>query len=710
MLQRAPVTIRRDIAAPMAAPRAESWMHHRRSGLGAVDTSPPLDSNGIAVISQNRRRVSLRWLVGSVLTALSGATLIGGAIVIALQGEIVQVERPQRAPAVPDAGERPKSAANRADRLVQREVVGNLVRQEFKAPITVRAGDREVIRTRGFVRVNAPLSLTAGRHARSIPPFNPLNLFADTDVAAASTREAAVDVSDADVSIVKRDLAGQFFLPDAPALNADEALTQVNAEERLMSDFSARSALPQAGRMMLFRSLRQDQPAAGPMAYASLAEAPFSEIDVRVVPENVTLLPKGPTAAAAPNGTEERLAGMPGDVVLTVLTGQGATPEDARAIIAALSLTAKDKLREGQSLAILPITAGDEGTAATGGQATGRQATGGQAAGRQATGGQETSGREVIGRAVLRDGTTIRAIAALTDDNRYVPVFLPEEDHGGPYTRPEETSAEADSGPGAPLYDSLHETAARYDVPEALVKEIIPLFAADTDFQRRVSVGESLELLYTDDEGDKPELLYAALSVDGETRRLYRFQPPGDGAAGFYDTDGRSLQKFLIRKPITEGRMTSGFGMRYHPVLSYSKMHTGVDWAEKIGTPILAAGDGTVIKAQWDSGYGRRIEIQHANGYVSTYSHQSRFARGIAPGVRVRQGQVIGYLGNTGLSTGPHLHYEVMVNGRFVDPMKIKLPRSSELAGRELAEFSLQRDQVKELLAKSQPSGMAAVP
>jgi murein DD-endopeptidase MepM/ murein hydrolase activator NlpD len=130
-------------------------------------------------------------------------------------------------------------------------------------------------------------------------------------------------------------------------------------------------------------------------------------------------------------------------------------------------------------------------------------------------------------------------------------------------------------------------------------------------------------------------------------------------------------------------------------------MHTGVDWSNRIGTPIFAAGNGTVIKAEWDSGYGRRVELQHTNGYVTAYSHQSRFAPGIRPGARVRQGQVIGYVGNTGLSTGPHLHYEVVVNGRFVDPMRIRLPRGRELDGRQLAEFKRQREQTDALLSRA---------
>ncbi len=136
------------------------------------------------------------------------------------------------------------------------------------------------------------------------------------------------------------------------------------------------------------------------------------------------------------------------------------------------------------------------------------------------------------------------------------------------------------------------------------------------------------------------------------------------------------------------------------------KMHTGVDWANKVGTPILAAGNGVIRKAAWDSGYGRRVEIEHANGYITTYSHMSAFGRGIEDGVRVRQGQIIGYLGTSGLSTGPHLHYEVIVNDNFLDPMAIKLPRGKELDGQELADFNAEKERIDQLLAKSQGGGV----
>ncbi|MFT0891754.1 M23 family metallopeptidase [Pseudochelatococcus sp. G4_1912] len=685
MLQRTPVAIRADVAT-----RHPAILTYRRTGVEGYD-APPLDPNGIAILNQDRRRVSLRWLIGSVLTALSGAALIGGAIIISLQGEIVQVQRPQRAVTGTDSGS--QASVRKSDRLVRRELAGSAARQTFKAPMSLRAGNREVIKTRDFVRVSAPLSLTAGTYARAIPPFNPLNLFADSDNAAANARDSIPDVTDADVSVVKHELAGMTFSPDETALNDEEARMQVIAEERSTRGFGGRTPLPDAARNMLFQSLRQNQAISSsvPMAYANLTEMPFGDIDVRVIPENVTLLPKQ-TPQTTQQGEEgdqfvaleEHVVGRAGDLVLKLIVDEGTSPGVARAILNALQLYDHDKLKDGQSLAILPtIVSADTGNA-----------------------GANHPEKQVIGRVILRENETIQAIAAITDDGRYVPVFLPQEELMSTSAHDDTNQLEPENGPGTQLYESLHETAARYEVPIEIVRELIPLFASDVDLQRRVASGESLELLYTNvEDNGTPELLYAALTVEGETKRLYRFQAPTNGEISFYDPDGRSLQKFLIRKPITEGRLTSSFGMRYHPIMRYAKMHTGIDWANRVGTPILAAGDGVLAKAGWHAGYGKRVEIQHANGYVSTYSHMSNFARGIKAGDRVKQGQVIGYLGSTGLSTGPHLHYEVMVNGRFVDPMKIKLPRSNELDGADLAEFGHQRDQVKDLLVKAQMPG-----
>jgi murein DD-endopeptidase MepM/ murein hydrolase activator NlpD len=190
------------------------------------------------------------------------------------------------------------------------------------------------------------------------------------------------------------------------------------------------------------------------------------------------------------------------------------------------------------------------------------------------------------------------------------------------------------------------------------------------------------------------------LTVGGEVKKYYRYVSPDDGIVDYYDETGKSAKKFLVRKPVNDGIMRSGFGSRRHPILGYTKMHTGVDWAAPMGTPIYASGNGTIEKAGWESGYGKYIRIKHNYGYETAYGHMTAFARGMEPGVKVRQGQLIGYVGSTGQSTGPHVHYEILVNGRFVDPMRIKLPRGRVLEGPVLASFERERDKVDGMMTQ----------
>ena len=216
---------------------------------------------------------------------------------------------------------------------------------------------------------------------------------------------------------------------------------------------------------------------------------------------------------------------------------------------------------------------------------------------------------------------------------------------------------------------------------------MIRVYSYDVDFQRKAQPGDSFEVLYAgEDESrrsdSKPMCSIASLTVGGETKKFYRYQTADDSVVDYYDETGKSAKKFLVRKPVADGIMRSGFGARNHPILGYTKMHTGVDWAAPMGTPIFASGNGAIEKVGWEAGYGKYIRIRHANGYETAYGHMTAFARGMEPGKRVRQGQVIGFVGSTGLSTGAHVHYEILVNGRFVDPMRIKLPRGRALEGR----------------------------
>jgi murein DD-endopeptidase MepM/ murein hydrolase activator NlpD len=241
--------------------------------------------------------------------------------------------------------------------------------------------------------------------------------------------------------------------------------------------------------------------------------------------------------------------------------------------------------------------------------------------------------------------------------------------------------------------DSLYVSAERAAVPNDVTIGLIKLFSWDVDFQRDVRRGDRFEALFEevsleDGSGSSRggDLLYAALSIGGRLLEGYRFEPE-DGQVEYFDRNGRSLRKFLMRTPVDGARLSSRFGMRKHPILGYTRMHQGVDFAAPTGTPVYAAGDGKVVIAKRNGGYGRYVRVRHNGEYSTAYAHLSRFAKGIAPGRRVKQGQVIGYVGTSGRSTGPHLHYEVLRDGTQINPLQVKQPANQQLAGAILERF-----------------------
>ncbi len=647
-----------------------------------IGLEPPIDTSGRDHPLVDKRGISLRWLAASALVGSVGAALIASALYISSDGTSGEADTPERVvSALPDTS--PATASGRkGDKLVAQATLPT-AKQVVRAPMSVRIGDKETIKVRPFVRLATNLSLTTGVYATDIPPFNPLKMFAEGSETPERYGETRPDVSDADLSVVKRDLA-TLDIPDAasaPGLSDAEVIAQIEEEKQNAAAAGRRAPLPIPAQLMLSRTLRpQGAPAAAGdlLAYAPTTDTRFQGLDVRIVPQNVTQVAKTPILATREPLVDERTVVIRrGENFDIVMRANGATTEQIRSVTAALANKARiSAMPEGQVLQIMI-----------------------------APGPREGDPRQVVRVTVITEGR-IEAIAAISDKGGFVSVAPPREEDApkkkntSTGEEEEDDDEESSGGTGARLYDSLYETALKNELPRPLIDDLIRIFASDVDFQRRVSGGDSLEVVYTDQdegEGTRTEILYAALSVNGEMRRVYRYQAPEDGLLDFFDEEGRSLKKFLLRKPITDGEMRSGFGMRFHPILRYSKMHTGVDWANRIGTPILAAGNGKIVKAGWDSGYGRRVEIEHANGYMTTYNHMSAFGRGITEGARVRQGQVIGYLGSSGLSTGPHLHYEVMVNGNFVNPMKIKVPRGRELEGRALAEFKRQREEIETL-------------
>ena len=633
----------------------------RFPGTAELGLEPPIAADGEAG-QHDRRALNLRWLAGTVLAGFSGLALIGSAIWISLDGDITFAESPEAASPAATRGSGGAST-RRGDRLVaSADIIA--AKQSFKAPTTIRVGDREVIKLKPFVRVATNLALGSVGFAADVPPFNPFKLYAEGAGGTERPPEIEPTDSEAEVSVVKAPLALVETAPEAGATLSDaEVRAQVDEETRAALATGRKPTLPIPPQLLLTRTLQA--PNAAGAAADALADS-FSSIEVRVVPENVTVLPKPEATQLAP---EERVVTIKrGETFEQVLRANGATNDQVRGINAALSQRLRDApIREGARLKLLRVPPTDG------------------------------AGPLQLARIIVYEGETPTMIAAADDRGAFVSIAPPRMEAEA---KPEEEDEEDSGGGGLRLYQSLYETALKHDLPRPVIDDMVRTFAYDVDFQRRVGGGDGFEVFYTEDEEDRPDVLYVSLTVGGVTRRYYRFHGE-NGQTDYYDETGKSNKKFLMRKPITEAVFRSSFGLRYHPILRYSKMHTGVDWAGKSGTPILAAGDGVVVEAGWAGGYGRHTEIQHANGYLTTYSHQSSFARGIKEGARVRQGQVIGYVGTTGLSTGPHLHYEVKVNDRFVDPMQIKVPRGQELDGRALAEFRRERERVDALIKKA---------
>jgi murein DD-endopeptidase MepM/ murein hydrolase activator NlpD len=243
--------------------------------------------------------------------------------------------------------------------------------------------------------------------------------------------------------------------------------------------------------------------------------------------------------------------------------------------------------------------------------------------------------------------------------------------------------------------NNLYASATGVDIEPNIIIEFARIYGFEIDFQRDIRKGDRFEILYekfVDDNGvvrDTGKIIYASMNVNGKEINLYNFKIKND--SGYYDLEGKSIVKSLMKTPINGARLSSSFGMRKHPILGFNKMHRGTDFAAPSGTPIMASGSGTITRARWCGGGGNCVKIKHNSTYQTIYAHMKNFARGIKEGKKVRQGQIIGYVGSTGMSTGPHLHYEVMVNGKKVNSQKLNLPSGKILKGEERKNFEIER-------------------
>jgi murein DD-endopeptidase MepM/ murein hydrolase activator NlpD len=640
---------------------------HRSKHADAIElgNEAPLSVDGGNSGFVDRRRVSVQWFAGTILTALCGAALMGGAVFTSLDGETNFASLPERVEvalrgALGAGAER--LGVRKSDRLPTAEEP-SFAKQLIRVSTINRVGNHEVVRVRPFVRIAGNLSLTVSDLSANIPPFNPQRLLAENAPAGTATPDDAPAAEpDAEVAFVMRDLAP--MLPQTK-LALQTPKDEVLARVKEAAEWSEKAAnhLPVAADVTGIK-----------LAYAgTVAADPYAGFEARVVPENITLLPKTKNETTGGNPFNEKIViAKKNDSVPSMLRDLGADQADIAAVMSVLG-RGRDGIREGQKLRVLLAP---------------------------------TTGSKALRpiRVIVASDSGIDAVVALADTGKYVPVDVKNVDTEVAENT-EQNSDDNDTPGGVRLYQSVYETALRNQIPVPIIDELIRIYSYDVDFQRKVQPGDSFEVLYAGEDEtptaeSRNDVLFAALTVGGEAKKFYRFQSPDDGLVDYYDESGKSAKKFLVRKPVIDGIMRSGFGIRRHPILGYTKMHTGVDWAAPTGTPIYAAGNGTVEKEGWESGYGKFIMVRHNNGYETAYGHMSAYARGIEEGKRVRQGQVIGFVGSTGLSTGSHVHYEIRLNGRFVDPMRIKLPRGRELTGPMMASFEKERERLDGIMAR----------
>lgn len=615
----------------------------------------------------SRKGGRFRWLMSTCLAAGIGASAIFVAVFGSADSNNTNEGFLPAIKKIRDGGPPPtmRSILRRADGLVwlvpksdRLEITSGAFSTRYTIHDThkERRSGREYLKAKPYVRIVANLAAVPSSYDDVIPPFNPFQLYADKKPVGAQEETEATAESDVQVRVVEL-IGGIIPQEDGLELDANEA------EEIVRS--TVRATHKTSDNIDDFTGLADRQPN-----------------DEDLVFPNTTTIEK--TETEHDYGTDGDIEGSVskdikvsyGDTLTSLLIANGAETWQAQLMLEAADKIIKDDaLEAGQELKITLAPSLTE------------------------TGKLEPLQFTLLGGDKSHIVTVSRNSAGEfvgeADDskiNHILKASLGETEEA----RPTPTS----------LYKSIYHAGLVQNADPDMIMRILRIHAYSTDYRKRLTAGDKIELFFdqkqnVDVNGAPGELLYSAITSGGETSRFYRFRT-SDGKVDFYDDSGSNSRNFLIRRPVSGSnvRLTSGYGNRWHPLLKRRKMHTGVDWAAPRGSPILAAGNGVIEQAGRKGYYGNYVRIRHANGYQTAYAHMSRIAPGVVPGAKVRQGQVIGKVGSTGLSSGPHCHFEVLVNKRYVNPMQIEVPRERQLKGEELEAFERERRRIDELMRR----------
>jgi murein DD-endopeptidase MepM/ murein hydrolase activator NlpD len=606
------------------------------------------------------RELSFAWLSGTVMTGLTSVLLMGAALYVSFQGQDT-FSTAYKALAL---------AAPRLDQPVATDFTAKTSRlrpvaatrsdlEIIQASILQEVDGREMIRNQPFRRITATLATTATSLSADIPDYDPVAILNNTQPLTAAVLDIATDVygTDVDGEVAVRQAALPASFVPARSISDQGAADFVRGMADMQFDIDGQgSALAYAASAPLLRELD-----------SQLTDA------LTGIAENVTVVPKSTLALNEGLGRTERfLTVREIGPLADTLTRNGFTQAQVSLVESALAnLMPAGGLPAGIRLRILygPLSSSPDNLVPY---------------------------RMSIYRPDGASGDRHLATVALSDNGQYVVGLQPDW-----VEFPEEDVEQINVGNLPTVYRSIWETGRKHDLDDDTIERIIGMFAYDVDMTRRITAGDTVEILQTEATADTPqELLYVALTLGGNKRQLYRFSTD-DGTVDFFDPNGETGKRFLNRRPLEGGgTLRSRFGYRIHPIFKTRRLHTGVDLAARTGTPIYAAGDGVISYYRWQSGYGNKIEIEHVNGYETAYGHLSRFVDGLGPGSRVRQGQVIGYVGSTGQSTGPHLHFEILINGNLVDPLSVRLPKDNVLAENYRDQFDQTIAQINELMVR----------
>jgi murein DD-endopeptidase MepM/ murein hydrolase activator NlpD len=612
----------------------------------------------------------LKWLASTCLAGMVGVCLIGVAVYASMNmsdgtGMVSSIKRASLAALQPIGSARlaqnEQSPSGQKEDRIQMTSAGFATRQVIHDTVIERQGSREFITIKPYLRIVGGLATELPQDAKELPPFNPFQLYSDTTPVGGGN--ASLDAAQA-VSVNVIEVPGGILPPSDHVELRPEDVSRLIVEA---AENFAYAAIGEAGADQL-----------GVATFQLASFSPQDDIKTGSLAPNTTVLLKSHEETdgeedlsdeSVPGAETKTLTASRGDTLLSLFIKAGTDPGHAKSIIDTLEpvFAAKD-LKAGQNIEFRLVPAPSD------------------------TGQMEPVRVSLF----AKDGEHL-GTAARNREGEYVAMIE------APAHMPKVQQASN----RATLYSAFYHAALEQQLPADMIHKLLKVHSYDVDFKQKVRPGDTFEAFFDGDEEEPGELLFTSMTVDGQSRQFYRFRTPDD-TVDYYDDQGNSAKKFLMRNPVKGGRYTSGFGDRKHPLLRRWRMHSGVDWAAPSGTPIIAAGDGTVEMVGRNGGYGNYVRIRHVNGFATAYGHMLRYAEGMEPGVAVKQGQIIGYVGSTGMSTGPHCHYEVLVNNDFVNPMTMAVPRGLQLSGRELAAFQKERNRIETMMQMDPVSNRVA--